>query len=433
MRRKVSLLLAVLLLAALFSACGGEQAENPGSTTPQTVSPTPEDSDAPDNTPEPSDEPTPSDAAPSETVSAPQEVDPDAIYVSEGDMPKLERWSEPYFTLRDYGLFGTNFRYFDGKIIFTREMFDPADLATFRIESYMVFEGSEELTEELIEAGKNPGLGVRSLHEQGITGEGVNVAIIDKNLLLDHPEYAGNVAAYYDSGCEQPEDWGSSHAPAVLSLLAGKSVGVAPGAKVWFAAVPSKEDAAYYADCLNWIIEQNRALPEGEKIRVVSISAAPEQWINVSQWNKAVKTAEAEGILVLDTHESRKAGPVIGPAFYDPDDPEDVTRCRPGFPASAGSYADKRFAKTVFVPCGYRTTAQEDSTGIYFYTYWGNAGLSWGMPYAAGVLALGWQVNPALDAQTMMDLLLQSAYVNEEGCHIIDPPVFIELVRATVE
>lgn len=431
MKRKLSLLLSVLVLTALFSACGGEQAEDPSSSPSQTVSPTPKDTDPPQdsNTPEPSDEPTPS-----ETASEPPEADPDAIYVSEGDVPKLERWNELISILMDSdsGIW-RGFQSLGNKMIWAKELFDPADIATFRYESNMVFEGSEELAEELMEAAKNPGLGVRSLHEQGITGEGVNVAIIDENLLLDHPEYAGSIAAYYDSGCERPEDRGSSHAPAVLSLLAGQTVGVAPGARVWFAAAPSwTADAAYYADCLNWIIEQNRALPEDEKIRVVSVSAAPEQWLNRRQWEEAMAAAEAEGILVLDSYESAKAAPVIGPAFGDPDDPEDVTKCKLGFPSAPDDFYSKRFAETIFVPCSPRTTAQEYDTGIYLYTYWGEGGLSWGIPYAAGVLALGWQVNPELDAQTMMDLLLQSSYVNREGNHIIDPPAFVELVQATV-
>jgi hypothetical protein len=38
----------------------------------------------------------------------------------------------------------------------------------------------------------NPGLGVRELHEEGITGKGVTVAIIDQNMILDHPEFQGN-------------------------------------------------------------------------------------------------------------------------------------------------------------------------------------------------------------------------------------------------
>ena len=110
-------------------------------------------------------------------------------------------------------------------------MYSPDAIKTYRSESNVLFEGSEELEEQLLEEGKDPGLGVRELHEQGITGEGVNVAIIDQNLLLDHPEYADRVAAYYDSGCGE-EISGSMHGPAVLSLLAGETIGVAPGATV---------------------------------------------------------------------------------------------------------------------------------------------------------------------------------------------------------
>ncbi|HPD01418.1 MAG TPA: peptidase S8, partial [Acetivibrio sp.] len=43
--------------------------------------------------------------------------------------------------------------------------------------------------QEIIEIGKDPGLGIRDLHNQGITGQGVNVAIIDQPLLLGHKEY----------------------------------------------------------------------------------------------------------------------------------------------------------------------------------------------------------------------------------------------------
>jgi hypothetical protein len=42
--------------------------------------------------------------------------------------------------------------------------------------------------EALLELGKNPGLGVRSLHAEGITGAGVSIAIIDQPLLTSHVE-----------------------------------------------------------------------------------------------------------------------------------------------------------------------------------------------------------------------------------------------------
>ncbi|GAH06138.1 unnamed protein product, partial [marine sediment metagenome] len=114
----------------------------------------------------------------------------------------------------------------------------------------------------------NPGLGVRGLHQQGITGKGVNVAIIDQPVYLVHPEFAGKIVEYYDTGCETDES--SMHGPLVASLLVGTNCGTAPGARVYYAAAPSwKMDSAYYAKGLNWIIEQNKNLPVSEKIRVV--------------------------------------------------------------------------------------------------------------------------------------------------------------------
>jgi hypothetical protein len=36
--------------------------------------------------------------------------------------------------------------------------------------------------ERIMELGKNPGLGIRKLHTQGITGRGIGIAIIDQTL-----------------------------------------------------------------------------------------------------------------------------------------------------------------------------------------------------------------------------------------------------------
>ena len=43
--------------------------------------------------------------------------------------------------------------------------------------------------EKIMEVGKNPGLGLKKLHLQGINGKDVSIAIIDQTLLLSHVEY----------------------------------------------------------------------------------------------------------------------------------------------------------------------------------------------------------------------------------------------------
>lgn len=314
--------------------------------------------------------------------------------------------------------------------IFAAGTFSPEDIVTFSFDR-SVFEGSEDIQAQVLEAGKNPGLGVRSLHEQGITGQGVNVAIIDQKLLTDHPEYAAAIAAYYDSGTDPTWDCGSMHGPAVVSLLAGKTCGVAPGAKVYFAGNPAYSDASYYIDSLNWIIAQNQALPEGEKIRVVSVSAAPSDWKNGEMWEEAVAAAQAEGILVLDCRENTDTG-FVHACYYDPKNPEDVTACQPGFPDDPARISNVFWNDPLLAPASYRTSARLYRDGDYYYGYDGTGGRSWALPYVAGVLALGWQVNPQLEADEMKVLLFQSCYIDQWGRHYIDPCAFIELVQETV-
>ncbi len=313
--------------------------------------------------------------------------------------------------------------------------FSPEHLMTFTFNQGTVFSGSEAQAMRILDDAKNPGLGVRGLHRQGITGKGVNVAIIDQHLLLNHPEFTGKIADYHDTGCDTPESSGSMHAPAVTSLLVGESIGTAPGARVYYAAVPSwLRDSKYYADALHWVVEQNRLLPADEKIRVVSISAAPSGMgspfeKNHELYDEAVALAQSEGILVLDCREDDHTG-FIAAAYYDPQDPENVKAVTSGWPMwDPVSLPFDLLA----VPCSYRTVAEQYTTDTPSYQYNGQGGLSWAIPYAAGVLALGWQLNLQLGGDEMARLLQSSSFFNRHGSRIIDPPAFIEAVKATLE
>jgi len=283
---------------------------------------------------------------------------------------------------------------------------------------------------EILEQGKNPGLGIRKLHDQGITGKGVNVAIIDQNLVavLDHPEYHSKIVKYFDVGTGQPSDQGSMHGPGVASLLVGENIGTAPGANLYFVAAPSwTADAQFQADALNWIIDENEKLPEGGKIRVVSISAAPSGpgspfTKNNAAWDTAVARAEAAGILVLDCTTNRG---ITAPCHYDLDDPDNVAKCIPGWPGMPNTPAPGR----IYIPTSFRTTAEEYKQGAVSYQYTGRAGLSWSIPYLAGVLALGWQVNPDLTGADILKIVFDTAYVAAGGEKVIDPGAFIEGVK----
>jgi len=283
--------------------------------------------------------------------------------------------------------------------------------------------------DKILHAAMNPGLGVRKLHKMGITGKGINVAIIDQPMYLVHPEFVGKVVEYYDTGCET--DKSSMHGPAVASLLVGTNCGTAPDAKVFYAAAPSwKKDSAYYAKALDWIIDRNHQLPIGQKIRVVSVSACPSGQgspfdKNNAMWDQACQKAKASGIMVLDCTDSDRG--FIVPAHFTENTTENPASCWPGFPSDTPT---RSFSpESLYVPTCPRTSAEDRDDGKGSYAYWGQGGLSWAIPYAAGVLAMGWQVWPEATPEQMKELLFKSAYTNKDGAKIIHPPRFINTVK----
>ncbi|MEI7529677.1 MAG: S8 family serine peptidase, partial [Elusimicrobiota bacterium] len=186
-----------------------------------------------------------------------------------------------------------------------------------------------------------------------------------------------------------------------------------------------KSDAKYHARALDWVIAQNKQLPAGKKIRVVSVSSAPSGpgspvKKNNKKWDAAFARAEKAGLLVLDCEDNRG---FIGPCTYDPADPENPAKCKkglPNLPSYDGPYQ-------LQAPASGRTVAEDTEYVRFSYSYWGQGGRSWSVPYVAGVAALGWQADPELTAAQVKDLLLRSATGGNGG--VIDPPAFIELVR----
>ena len=289
----------------------------------------------------------------------------------------------------------------------------------------------ESYAEEIMEMGKDPGLGIRNIHALGITGQNVHVGIIDQNLCADyHPEYADKIVEYYDTGCNTSDTEGSNHGPSVISLFVGETVGVAPDAKVYYVAAPTwTGDAKYLADGLDWIVKKNSELPADQKIRVVSVSAGPSGegspfTKNKELWDQAYQRAVDSNILVLDCTSHHRLNSAC---YYDISNRNDITKCKPGWPNSATLDPDA-YKDVICTPSSLRTTAEQFEKGDYSFRYSGMAGVSWSVPYLAGVLALGWQVNPDLSQEQITDYIFETAYIYNEYYRIINPAAFIEKI-----
>ena len=90
--------------------------------------------------------------------------------------------------------------------------------------------------QRIMELGKDPGLGIRTLHARGITGKGVGIAVIDKPLPVHHREYADRLRLYEEVGLSfaarefSTTSTANMHGAATASVAVGKTCGVAPEA-----------------------------------------------------------------------------------------------------------------------------------------------------------------------------------------------------------
>ncbi len=63
------------------------------------------------------------------------------------------------------------------------------------------------------------------------------------------------------------------------------------------------------------------------------------------------------------------------------------------------------------------------------YTYWVEGGMSWAVPYLAGLAALAFQIDPETPPAQIVELWTATATRTSAG-PVVNPPKFIEAVRA---
>jgi serine protease AprX len=96
--------------------------------------------------------------------------------------------------------------------------------------------------------------------------------------------------------------------------------------------------------------------------------------------------------------------------------------------ATISSYLKiKGVTKGLIVPADYWTTASNYSDEAY--VYWGTSGLSWAIPYVAGLSALAWQVNPRLRYSEIRELLIKTADTKPDCVKVLMPMAFIDSVK----
>ncbi|MHC6180323.1 S8 family serine peptidase [Clostridium sp. JNZ X4-2] len=257
------------------------------------------------------------------------------------------------------------------------------------------------LPEKIMSLGKNPGLGIRTVHNLGVNGKNIGIAIIDQRLLVNHDEYKDNVKSYEELHCGRET---SMHGAAVASIAVGKKTGIAPKSDLYYIGQDpidicqkSKANFNYTAHAINRIIELNKKLPRGKKIRVISISIG---WgsrdVGYNEVVKAVDRAKEENIFVVSSSLKDTYGFKFNGLGRNPlSDPDASSSYTPGLFWQNEYYEGKyNLNNTLLIPMDSRCTASP--TGYKDYVFYREGGWSWSIPYIAGIYALSCEVKPSI-------------------------------------
>ncbi len=288
----------------------------------------------------------------------------------------------------------------------------------------------------IMDLGKNPGLGLRALHARGITGTGVGIGIIDQALLVQHVEYKKQLRLYEEIHWIEGSD-AQMHGPAVASIAVGKSIGVAPEADLYyiaewhsrsFGALGFEYDLPPLARSIDRLVAISKTLPRERRIRVISISLGINPRMRGFDLVKdAISRAEHAGIYTVYVQDG-----FMGLGREPLENSAEFASFGPG-------EFWKRWWKggtgSLLVPMDSRCLASP--TGDSDYAFYRNGGMSWAVPWVAGLYALACQVNPQVTPEIFWEAARKTAVITKiqrngkavEFGPVVNPRGLLEALR----
>lgn len=323
--------------------------------------------------------------------------------------------------------------------------FSAKSLARITFDSGTIWPSKDKLpkgfdpTRLLKNAKTYSGLGIDDLHKQGISGQGVKVAYIDKGFDLEHAEFKNRKIEYINFQSREVYDF---HGYAVASRLIGKNIGTAPDAEMLYFNCDGEHTEKYILTNLQHELkaldEVLTRLQNGEKIVAVGVSASITYHIQlVNERQQATPEEVAE---LTKTYEELKS---------QLKDYDCTIIDSSQFWASGFSYAYKTdpFADDSnlenYAQYGYdnrknngKCSVIETNKVIPFaftkdgYKYENLMGCaSWSIPQIVGLYCLTKQVNPNITYDQFVKLCHTTAYpTNANDVQLINPPALIKEV-----
>jgi serine protease AprX len=266
-----------------------------------------------------------------------------------------------------------------------------------------------------------------SLHDKGVTGKGITVAVIDSGI-APHEDIKDQIVAFRDftgrrTVKRNPMD-PAGHGTHVAGIIAGSGEevqGVAPDAKLVGCRVNSQDDAI---KAIDWVIK-NR---EKFSIDVLNLSLGVDAPTNPEEdeFRKAAERAVDAGLIVVtaagnecngNTCKNSISSPGISPKVITVGALDDMgTKSRSDDRVyGSSSRGRKKGEKPDLVAEGVNVLGPLASKSSYADNmrvsaeYVALAGSSQAVPMVAGTIALMLQVNPTLGHETVKEILRSTA------------------------
>lgn len=250
---------------------------------------------------------------------------------------------------------------------------------------------------------------IKELHNNGITGEGINVAVIDYGFYEPHNEIKENIVSY----CKYEGIENHFHGVVVSSLLVGKTLGVAPSSKLYF----------YESRCSNQIEEVIKSLCDiyeknknGANIRVVNISASVHR--ESDKFDEIVSKLKGQNCYVIDSI-------VFGDKFTCINQ-DSVTN------ELYYSWWQKErecfFRSKIALVSGGRMIPLHNTKEDYMYC--GSSSYSWCIPKLSGLFALALQIDPDLTLEEFINIADNNKTINDDGILLFNIKNTFETIKS---
>ena len=268
--------------------------------------------------------------------------------------------------------------------------------------------------DEIIGKNLNPGMNIRKLHEKGITGKGIKIAIIDQYHKGEHVEFKERITFYGEYIGDHPKEKNSLHGPAVSSIAAGKNLGVAPESEIIYISALGRDDKGIptcepFIKALQDIGEYNQS--NSDKIDVLSLSlGANPDYLLYDEYITELENLEKMGLTIIsvDMYLRNDSYHFYGLEKDPMDDPDDITSYNNiswenwiikihKIPKLSELYEEfistiNHETMTLLIPLD-GSTIYAGYAGDNHYIYKFVSGMSWCPPYLTGLFALCKQVD----------------------------------------